>query len=78
VLGKRPKLRAFVLAGVPGDHLAGTQEFQSAFFRPRPPALPAFRAISLRSSGVSFRFLAAAPFRPNATAAGFFFFATQN
>ena len=27
---------------------------QPAFFRPRPPALPAFLAISLRCSGVSF------------------------
>ena len=50
------------------------------FFRPRPPALPALRAISLRCSGVRFfdRFLP--PCFPNArkisaTSAGIFFLA---
>jgi len=36
-------------------------------------ALAAFRAFSLRCSGVSFLAEAFPPFRPNSTAAGFFF-----
>ena len=47
------------------------------FFRPRPPAFPAFRAISLRCAGVIFVSLALPPLRPRATAAGFFLFAMK-
>lgn len=45
-----------------------------AFFgRPRPPAFPAFRAISLRCSGVSFSIRPFTESFPSATAAAFFF-----
>ncbi len=47
------------------------------FFRPRPPAKPAFRAIALRSAGDSFFSLAFPPLRPSSTAAGFFLFVIQ-
>jgi len=58
--------------------LPGKTGIQSAFFLPRPPALPAFRAISLRCSGVKFSFRFLAPRFPSATAAGFFLAMTNS
>ena len=63
------------------DHGSESEDFsqrhEALFFRPRPPARPALRAISLRCSGLSFLIRARAPRFPSATAAAFFRFAMR-
>jgi hypothetical protein len=67
-----PESHSF-MRSFPESALFTARHSDSFFFRPRPPAKPALRAISERCSGVRFWFRFFAPRLPSATAAGFFF-----